>query len=171
MKKVERFIKYLKSIDYPIGMISADTFQSKRSLQEFELCGFNTQNISVDRSRDPYIFYRQLLNRRKIIQVRHDLLKKELLGLRDDGTKIDHESTGSKDVADAVCGAITSCSMSKNFVNMLRLFTKLKEPDNLGPSEQLDDLNNLNSDELEVYNQYMRGNLNLNNKRMWSKWL
>lgn len=171
LKKVERFIKYLKSIDYPIGMISADTFQSKRSLQEFELCGFNTQNISVDRSRDPYIFYRQLLNRRKIIQVRHDLLKKELLGLRDDGTKIDHESTGSKDVADAVCGAITSCSMSKNFVNMLRLFTKLKEPDNLGPSEQLDDLNNLNSDELEVYNQYMRGNLNLNNKRMWSKWL
>lgn len=166
LKKVERFIKYLKTLDYPIARISADTFQSKRSLQEFELCGFETESISVDRSRDPYIFYRQLLNRRKIIQVKHDLLKFELINLKDDGIKVDHKTTSTKDLADAVCGAITSCSTSKNFVNMIRLFTKLKE----GP-ESIPDSHNLTKDEYDIYQNYLRGNLNMTSQNRWSRWL
>jgi hypothetical protein len=119
LKKVETFIKYLiKVLGYPVACISADTFQSKRTLQEFELSGFNSASISVDRTRDPYLFLREQLYDKKLIMPKNELLKRELLNLRDTGGKIDHPLNGSKDCSDAVCGSLWNCSRSTNLINV-----------------------------------------------------
>lgn len=94
-KKVEDFIIYLvKNLGYPLGGISADTFQSKRTLQEFESRDFPTCNISVDRSRDPYLFFKNCVYEGSILMPKCEELRKEMLQLKDDGKKIDHPIGG-----------------------------------------------------------------------------
>ena len=129
LKKVETFIKYLiKVLGYPVALISADTFQSKRTLQEFENQHFNVQSTSVDRTRDPYLFYKDCINDRKIIQVKNELLKLELINLKDDGLKVDHPQSDafgdSKDVSDAVCGALHNCNLSNNLYNRSKVVSE-----------------------------------------------
>ena len=132
LKKIETFIKYLiKVLNYPVSMISADTFQSKRTLQEFEAQKFNTKSTSVDRTRDPYLLFKDCVNDRKIIMTKHELLKLELLKLRDTGLKIDHPSGtafgNSKDVADAVCGALYDCSLSNDIYSRAKMVASCLE--------------------------------------------
>lgn len=120
--KVQDFIEYLiKNVGYPVASISADTFQSKQTLQTLETKGFNTCNVSVDRSRDPYLFLRMLVHNKQIIMAKNDYLKTELRKLRDDGKKVDHPSTHHKDLADAVCGCIWNCANSNNIVNNTKI--------------------------------------------------
>ena len=95
LSKVRDFIFYLmKNLNYPVASISADTFQSKQTLQDFEQEGYKTDSISVDRTRDPYLFLKQLIYNKQIIMPKHDDLKKEILQLRDNGKKIDHPIGG-----------------------------------------------------------------------------
>lgn len=128
--KVEDFIKYLiKNLNYPVASISADTFQSKQTLQNFEGYGYNTESISVDRSRDPYLFLRQLVYNQQILLPRHDELKKELQQLKDDGKKIDHPPiTGTKDISDAVAGCIWNCANSNKLLNVGKVTQKIYSP-------------------------------------------
>jgi hypothetical protein len=115
--KVENFIFFLKNqFNYPIYSISADQFQSKRTLQTFDLAKWKTENVSVDKTRDPYIYLKECINERNILMPNHMFVKNEFLNLRDDGVKIDHPSTGlvtSKDGADGVAGSIWACSRSE----------------------------------------------------------
>lgn len=123
LNKVCDFIIYLmKNLRYPVACISADTFQSKQTLQTFEEKGYITDSISLDRTRDPYLFLRQLVQDGQILMPKHEELKKELLKLRDTGKKIDHPPiTGTKDLSDAVAGAIWSCANSKNIISLSKL--------------------------------------------------
>ena len=88
--KVQDFIEWLVKIGYPIAAVSADQFQSKQTLQNLEVKGFNTENVSVDRTRDPYLFFRQLVYNKQILIPKNDYLKDECRKLRDDGKKVDH---------------------------------------------------------------------------------
>ena len=118
-KKIENLIFYLiKKLQYPVACISADTFQSQRTLQEFETAKLPTANISVDRKKDPYLFLKDCVYDRDIVMVRNEILKTELKGLREDTQKIDHQLNGTKDIADGVCGALWSCKTSPNVVNL-----------------------------------------------------
>lgn len=148
LKKVENFIKYLiKILNYPVACISADTFQSKRTLQEFELSGYETNNISLDRTRDHYLFLKDCINGRDIVMPHHDLLRQELIKLRDDGKHIDHPLNHSKDVADAVCGALANCKSSKKLLNTAKIASQLlREIDGIDYSQ----IDFSNSDELEA---------------------
>lgn len=95
LTKIRDFVIYLiKKMNYPVASISADTFQSKQTLQEFEQEGYSTESISVDRSRDPYLFLKRLTTNKQILLPKHNELKKELLKLRDNGKKIDHPING-----------------------------------------------------------------------------
>lgn len=131
--KVKDFVIYLiKNLRYPVASISADTFQSKQTLQDFEQEGYSTDSISVDRSRDPYLFLKQLVYNKQILMPKHEQLKKELLQLRDNGKKVDHPPiVGSKDISDSVAGAIWNCSNSNNVLNMTRLTQQILNP-NMG---------------------------------------
>lgn len=122
IKKVEDFIIYLiKVLNYPVACISADTFQSKRTLQEFERLDFVTSSVSVDRSRDPYLFFKDCVSSRNIILPNSKPLKKEMLCLRDNGKKIDHPPLQTKDIADGVAGSLWNCHISNNIINIAKL--------------------------------------------------
>ena len=89
--KVQDFIEFLiKNLGYPVASISADQFQSKQTLQTLQTKGFNTENISVDRTRDPYLFLRMLIYNKQLLCAKNDYVKEELRKLRDDGKKVDH---------------------------------------------------------------------------------
>ena len=118
LNKVQDFIIYLiKNLGYPVACISADTFQSKQTLQTFESMGWNTCNISVDRSRDPYLFLRHLFTNNQIFIAKNDYAKMELRKLKDNGVKIDHILNYHKDLGDSIAGAIWNCANSNNLVN------------------------------------------------------
>ena len=91
LTKVQDFVEYLiKNMNYPVECISADQFQSKQTLQNFELKGYNTEYISVDRSRDPYLFLRHIVHNRQLLLPKSEELFDEMKKLRDDGKKVDH---------------------------------------------------------------------------------
>ena len=91
LNKVQDFIEYLiRNCNYPVACITADQFQSKQTLQNLQNKGFNTDYVSVDRSRDPYLFLRYLIHNKQILIAKNEYLKLELRKLRDDGKKIDH---------------------------------------------------------------------------------
>ena len=128
-KKIEDFIFYLiKKLQYPVASISADTFQSQRTLQEFESAKLPTENISVDRKKDPYLFLKDCVYDRDIVMPNNEVLKHELKKLRENSNKVDHPLNGTKDVADAVCGALWACKKSKNIINLAKLSREILNP-------------------------------------------
>lgn len=129
LSKIQDFIFYLiQKLNYPVASISADTFQSKQTLQNFEQEHYETESISLDRSRDPYLFLKRLVYNKQVIMPTFPELKKELLQLRDNGKKIDHPINGSKDVSDAVAGSIWNCANSNKIINLGRLSKAVLNP-------------------------------------------
>jgi hypothetical protein len=111
--KVREFILWLKKRGYPIAGVSADQFQAEDMLQQLKVAGFKTEKVSVDKTRMPYMLVRDLLYSGRLLIPRNALLKQELCGLQDDGVKVDHTPTGSKDGSDALAGALWSCARSE----------------------------------------------------------
>ena len=118
--KHEVFINWLREQGFDIKKISADTFQSTTTLQALNTDGFETEIVSVDRLAVvnhktkvclPYHYLRAAIYERRIkIYQQCELLTKELLELeRESDGRINHPDDGkhgSKDQADAVCGAL-----------------------------------------------------------------
>lgn len=110
--KIKEFLYLLRSqFGYPIAKVSADGYQSRNLRQDLELAGFDATIESVDRFRDPYDQFKMALLAGRLNLPMHSLLEKELKHIMDLGHKIDHPienpdgSRGSKDLADACCGA------------------------------------------------------------------
>lgn len=103
------FFCYLRDNHYPIAHVSADSFQSAQLLQELRLLGYETSIVSVDRTREPYLALKRCLIAGMLDLPQHDILKDEILGLEDNGKKVDHSSDTSKDIADGVAGALFTC--------------------------------------------------------------
>jgi hypothetical protein len=97
-----------------IRMISMDGYQSTDSMQIFHNLGIPTQELSVDSSPEAYEYLRECLHEGRIAMVDSPTLRRELIQLeRNPQTgRIDHPPRGSKDVADAVCGAIHAAALS-----------------------------------------------------------
>lgn len=121
--KNRRFIKALKSHGFNIRGTSSDTFQRGAIEQDLKTDGFDYQIISVDRVNnttdkicEPYLYFKNAIYNKRIILYDTPLLTEELLGLeRNNNTgKIDHPEggkVGSKDAADALCGALWNASL------------------------------------------------------------
>lgn len=110
--KIKEFILDLSRLKYPIQLISTDGFQSALLRQELHLMGFPTELISVDRTQDPYLYLKTAILESRHILPKSELLKRELLQLIDDGSKIDHPAHGSKDGTDAVAGSLWAAIQS-----------------------------------------------------------
>lgn len=138
LSKVEDFIEYLiRNMNYPVACVSADQFQSKQTLQNFENKGIPTAYISVDRTRDPYLFLRHLVHNKQILVAKNDYLRQELRRLRDDGKKIDHPVNFHKDCGDAVAGCIWNCANSTNITNRTKLVRDLLGSNQVYSPEQM----------------------------------
>lgn len=135
LTKVQDFIEYLiKTLRYPVASVSADQFQSKQTLQNLQTKGFKTDYISVDRSRDPYLFLRYLIHNKQIAIAKNEYLKQELRKLRDDGKKIDHCVNQHKDIGDAVAGCIWNCANSTEIMSTSRIAQKVLQTPGSGYS-------------------------------------
>lgn len=122
-QKVINFIVWLKQNGFNVHMCTADKFQSTYALESLRQQGFTTEHISVDKTDQPYIGLRNLLQDQRIELIKCDLQEVELINLQRINNRVDHppqaksnstvmpclangyNSKGvGKDDADALCG-------------------------------------------------------------------
>ena len=97
-EKTRTFIYYLRSIGFNIRGVSADGFQSVDTIQQLTLAGYNAKKISLDRTDEGYMTFKQAINEERLdlLNLRNTLLEKEIIDLQREGTsgKVDHPSNG-----------------------------------------------------------------------------
>jgi hypothetical protein len=107
-RAVRERIYELRRRGFVIAQVSFDGWQSIDSRQMLRQQGFAVKEVSVDRSEQPYRTLRDLVVARRVRWYRYEPLLQELRGLEwVRGVKVDHGRGGSKDVADAVAGAVS----------------------------------------------------------------
>jgi len=102
-------IRELRRRGFVIGLVTFDNFQSTDSIQILEMWGIPSDKLSVDRNAVPYATLRDVMYDGRLEGYHHQLLIDEIEGLNKlPNGKIDHPPGGSKDLADALCGAVTN---------------------------------------------------------------
>lgn len=121
--EIRSWVKTLKKMHgYPIRAVTYDGWNSLESRQQWKKEKMKTGEVSVDRTSVPYKQLRDGFYDDRVTMVENPILLEELYSLEFDdskpnGGKVDHPPNGSKDVADAVCGAyITLLKRSENWV-------------------------------------------------------
>lgn len=120
LEKNRNFIYWLREQGFSVRGISTDTFQSADTGQQLAARGFNYEVISVDRVDTdrickPYQYIKNTIYEERIETFDSTLMTEEFLGLErnNNSGKIDHPDggrTGSKDMADAITGAVFNAS-------------------------------------------------------------
>ena len=100
----------------PIHWLSMDRYQSASTLQYFRSKGVGTSIISVDRSPEPYIETKFAVKESRVLMARHLVIEEEMPLLDQDNItgRVDHPETGSKDVSDALAGALFNLSTKRS---------------------------------------------------------
>ena len=122
-EKNRQFIYWLKDQGFNIKGVSSDTFQSADLAQQLIAKNYAYSSISVDRVDKlegggylckPYHYLKNTIYEERILLFKDDLLTQELVCLERNGNtgKVDHPPNGSKDKADAVCGAVWNASQN-----------------------------------------------------------
>jgi len=97
----------MRQRNFRIGKVTFDQFQSAQSIQELRKKNIEAGNLSVDRTLAPYETLKELCYSQKIHYPYHEIFLREMERLEMiDGKKVDHPAKGSKDVSDAVAGAV-----------------------------------------------------------------
>lgn len=91
---------------FEIGRFTADQFQSRMILQDLTREGIPNRYLSVDRTDEAGRYTKQLANNGLLFLPNNKLLLKEGAELVRIGNKLDHTSSGSKDIFDAVSGVV-----------------------------------------------------------------
>jgi hypothetical protein len=104
--KLREFLVWLKDSGVNVVKITFDSFQSVDMIQLLQRRGFQVDKLSVDRTDEAYRNLVTLYLERRIKHVENVVYRRELFGLEWDGKKVDHPAGGSKDIADAVAGAV-----------------------------------------------------------------
>jgi len=123
---IRQFIYTLRdNKGFPISKVTLDGYQSVDFQQLLSARGIQTDTVSVDKDKEPYNTLKSLLYGGKLNYYKYQTFLRELVELEDvDGKKVDHPEIsrqraidegleyGSKDVSDAVAGAVYSCLKS-----------------------------------------------------------
>lgn len=112
--KLQNLLTDLRQRGYPIAKVTTDGYESAYLLQNLKLLGFETEEVSVDRKKDPYYCFKNAILESRYNGVRHDIFSDELRRLVDGIKKIDHPKDGSKDVTDAVAGSVYTAFMCQD---------------------------------------------------------
>ena len=101
--------------DLNIREISYDGYQSRESIQLLRKAGIRSREVSVDRTTEAYDHLRWALYQGRVTLVDSETLFLELsqLEINEAKGKVDHPPRGSKDLADAVCGAVYAASQDR----------------------------------------------------------
>lgn len=104
---IRRKIYALKKAGFNIKRVSLDGYQSADTFQILKGKGIKAEYLSVDRTIEPYQTFKDLIYTGGVTCHKMPKLLEELCRLEiTKNTKIDHPPGGSKDVSDAVCGAV-----------------------------------------------------------------
>jgi hypothetical protein len=114
---IRRLIYELTAHGYLITMVSMDTFQSVDSIQQLAQKGYNSRDISVDTTPEPYDSLKTALYEDRVNYYEYTPLLEELRSLEQrwdsrKKRKIDHPPRGAKDVADALSGCLWTLSQN-----------------------------------------------------------
>lgn len=108
LSRVRQLVLDLRRRGFNIAQVSYDGFQSVDSRQILRRQGFRTKLVSVDRDMSAYETLKELINCGRLRMYHYEPLLRELRSLElVRGRKVDHPARGSKDVADAVAGAVS----------------------------------------------------------------
>jgi hypothetical protein len=105
LSEVKQWIQNLRRLGFNIGMVSFDRWQSFDIQNELKQVGMRTETVSV--AKKHYEDMAMLVYEDRLIMPAIDLLFEELIELKIvKQNRVDHPRKSSKDLADAVCGAI-----------------------------------------------------------------
>jgi hypothetical protein len=105
LSEVKQWIQNLRRIGFNIGLVSFDRWQSFDIQNELKAVGMRTETVSV--AKKHYEDMAMLIYEERLVMPTIDLLFEELTELKImKGNRVDHPRKSSKDLADAVCGAI-----------------------------------------------------------------
>ena len=125
-QKVINFIVWLKKSGFNIGIVSTDQYQSSYVRENLTQQGFICEKVSVDKTEDPYIGLRNLLQDQRLELIKDDLQEIELINLQRVNGVINHPPQSNsitnlpclangynskgigKDCADALCGCMAT---------------------------------------------------------------
>lgn len=102
--EVKDYIISLKQRGFNLRMVTFDRWNSHDMMQQLKAYGINTEILSV--AKKHYEDMSLIITEERLHGPSIKLLVDELLQLRILKDKVDHPRKGSKDLADAVCGAI-----------------------------------------------------------------
>ena len=118
---IRRIIYYLKEdLHFKVYSVTLDGFQSTDTMQQLRKKKYHVDYLSVDRSTLPYEDLREAIYERRIEFPPYktyikkgdsklvEIAVQELQQLTDTGKKIDHPAGGSKDIADAMAGCVST---------------------------------------------------------------
>jgi hypothetical protein len=105
LSEVKQWIQNLRRLGFNIGMVSFDRWQSFDIQNELKQVGMKTETVSV--AKKHYEDMAMLVYEDRLAMPMIDLLFEELSELKIvKQNRVDHPRKSSKDLADAVCGAI-----------------------------------------------------------------
>ena len=105
LSEVKQWIQNLRRLGFDIGMVSFDRWQSFDIQNELKAVGMRTETVSV--AKKHYEDMAMLIYEERLVMPSIDLLFEELTELKImRNNKVDHPRKKSKDLADAVCGAV-----------------------------------------------------------------
>jgi hypothetical protein len=107
---VRKLVYQLSRHGYIITCVSIDSWQSVDAIQKLNQKGFNAIQLSVDRTMGPYDQLKTALYENRLKYYRYETLVRELREVEEDRVKrkVDHPVYGTKDVADAVAGVVST---------------------------------------------------------------
>ena len=105
LSEVKQWIQNLRRLGFNIGIVSFDRWQSFDIQNELKAVGMRTDTVSV--AKKHYEDMAMLVYEDRLVMPAIDLLFEELVELKImKNNRVDHPRKKSKDLADAVCGAI-----------------------------------------------------------------
>jgi phage terminase large subunit-like protein len=104
--KIREFLIWLRESGVNVVKVTFDSFQSVDMIQLLQKKGFQVEKLSVDKTDEAYRNLVTLYLERRIKHVDNVVYRRELFALEWDGKKVDHSPQMTKDIADAVAGAV-----------------------------------------------------------------
>lgn len=129
LSEVKMWIQNLRRLGFNIGMVSFDRWQSFDIQNELKQVGIKTDTVSV--AKKHYEDMAMLIYEERVAMPAIELLFDELTQLKImKNNRVDHPRKSSKDLADAVCGAIFGAisHTPKNIDNEVEVHTFRDKP-------------------------------------------
>jgi hypothetical protein len=105
IEKIINFWVWL-STKRQVAIVTLDQFQSSAINQELTKLGIKNKRLSVDRTDSAYVEMKNLMLQDRIKLVKTETVQSELWNLIRVGNKVDHKSSSTKDVCDAIVGTV-----------------------------------------------------------------